>query len=120
MTRRKILVLDDEALIGLAFADDLEDEGYEVMGPFTRLEEAEKALEEEAPAAAFLDVNLGEGKTSLPLADKLTEKGVPFVFLTGYSELSPMAERFSDASYLSKPVSKDMAIAELRRLTNHV
>ncbi|MBW3536028.1 MAG: baseplate J/gp47 family protein, partial [Gemmatimonadetes bacterium] len=35
-------------------------------------------------AAALLDVNLGHGQTSYPVAEVLAARGIPFAFLTGY------------------------------------
>lgn len=80
---RRILVIEDEALVAMLVEDALLDAGFGVIGPARSVAEAMALLEAEAPAAAVLDLNLG-GETSLSVADVLAERGIPFVVATGY------------------------------------
>ena len=77
MSRGKILLLDDEVIVAMALADDLEAEGFEIVGPFSNTDRAIAALDQARPDAALLDVNLGRGRTSYPLASRLGELGIP-------------------------------------------
>ncbi|MCJ8521867.1 hypothetical protein MUU54_24395, partial [Rhizobium tarimense] len=52
---------------------------------------------------AVLDINLG-GERSFPVAEILRNRGVPFMFSTGYGRNGLPAE-LSDAPVLSKPFS---------------
>jgi DNA-binding NarL/FixJ family response regulator len=61
----------------------LQGAGAEVVGPCPSEEAAREALDEGALAAALVDINLGSGP-SFTLAALLRERGVPFVFITGY------------------------------------
>jgi DNA-binding response OmpR family regulator len=83
----KVLVLEDETLVSMMVEDMLLDLGCEVVGPFAKLDQALAYLGSEAGPidAALLDVNLG-GVRSFPMAEALADKGVPFVFTTGYDE----------------------------------
>jgi CheY-like chemotaxis protein len=85
--RRRILVVEDEALIAMMFADDLSDAGAEVVGPVATVEDALRLVDSLTADgrldAAVLDVNLG-GESVEPVADRLATRGVPFVFATGY------------------------------------
>lgn len=112
MAKPTILILDDEFLVAMALARNLEEEGLAVAGPYARLDEALAALDADAPDAAFLDINLGAGKTSQPLAEALEGRGIPFLFVTGYSEVTPLRQRFPMAKFLSKPLNAKKAAEE--------
>ena len=98
----KVLVLEDETLVSMMVEDMLMDLGCEIVGPFARLDQAITAVNAGAQVdLALLDVNLG-GERSFPLAEILAEKGVPFVFTTGYDE-SGMPDPWRGRPSLRKP-----------------
>lgn len=105
----RVLLVEDEALVGMMMADLLEDIGFHVVGPVGEIAEASDAIQRERFEAAILDVNLG-GKMTYELADELMGRGVPFVFVTGYS-VDVVHGRFPDCLVLQKPVD----VASLRR-----
>ncbi len=100
-----VLVVEDEALVGMLVCDLLEEIGCAVTGPISRLEEAMLAVKDGRFDAAFLDVNLG-GSFAFPLAELLHAKHVPFIFVTGYGP-DGLDERFSNAPILRKPFERD-------------
>jgi len=51
---------------------------------------------------ALLDLNLGD-ETSLPIALRLTEEGVPIVFVTGFGDDLELPEQLRDTPILKKP-----------------
>jgi hypothetical protein len=53
-----------------------------------------------------LDINLGDGAV-YPVADMLTARGVPFVFVTGYDAES-VEGRFQKVPILQKPIEREM------------
>ncbi len=77
------LVVEDEALIALNLCDIIEDLGGRVAARVGRLEEGLELARTHAIDLAFLDINLG-GPRSFPIADILRQRGIPFVFTTGY------------------------------------
>ena len=80
---RRILLVEDEYLIAQAVMRDLERESV-VGGPAPSVERALRLVEDGPPIdAAILDLNLS-GVDSLPLAEVLQDRAVPFVFATGY------------------------------------
>jgi DNA-binding response OmpR family regulator len=97
----RVLVVEDEFLIGLVLEQDLQDAGHEVVGPFRDLPSALTAVDSQRFDIAILDVNLN-GQLVYPLADKLTERGIRFVLLSGYLERD-LPVRFRDVGRLSKP-----------------
>ena len=84
LSGRRVLVMEDEMLVAWALEDMLADLGCIVVGPAARVDKALALLHAEAVDLAMLDVNLN-GQRSYPVADALAAKGVPFVFLTGYT-----------------------------------
>ena len=107
MTAARILVVEDEVLIGMDLVMLLEDWGYRPDGPHGSVAACLEAVEQFDPEIAVLDVNLGGGETSLPVAAALRERGTPFVFLTGYTRLETAEDpTILSAPRLKKPVSE--------------
>ena len=88
---RQILVVEDDYMIAQDVSDSLERAGATVLGPVPSVNKAKRLLAEAAPDAAVLDVNLGE-ENSFPVAQELTDRGVPFLFSTGYNSADIPAE----------------------------
>ena len=86
LTGKRVLVLEDEPLIGIVLADILENAGCVVLGPAYDVPQALNLLTTDEVDCAVLDVNLGSGQTSAPVADALEERAIPFMFATGYGE----------------------------------
>lgn len=56
---RRVLVVEDEALVAMLVEDALLDAGFTVIGPAATVEEAMHFLATERPDAVVLDLNLG-------------------------------------------------------------
>jgi PAS domain S-box-containing protein len=106
----KILLVEDEAVIGIMMRDVLGDLGFAVVGPITDLDSALAAARNDDIGGAILDINL-DGEPIYPVADALARRGVPFVFVTGYSG-DGIDRRYAQIPVLEKPVEPEM----LRRL----
>jgi len=86
LSGRKILVIEDESLVAMLLETILEDMGCETVGPISNIDEALSVIADgTAFDGALLDVNVA-GREVFPVAEVLKEKGVPFVFSTGYGE----------------------------------
>jgi len=109
----KILLAEDEELIAMMLEDVLGDVGYIVVSA-TTLNEGLLAADRESFDAAVLDVNLGREEV-FPLAAKLRDKGVPFLFASGYgNEHVPL--EFRDHEVLLKPYDTRTMLAAVSRL----
>jgi CheY-like chemotaxis protein len=80
---RRILVVEDEYIIAVEVKRWLLAAGCDVLGPVPSVDQALDLVEDRRPDAAVLDVNLGDGCTAYPIADKLSELGVPYLLATG-------------------------------------
>jgi PAS domain S-box-containing protein len=101
---RRVLVVEDEALVAMMLQEFLTEYGHSVVGPIGRAAEALVAAKETEYDAAILDINLGDGM-AYPVADILSARGIPFVFVTGY-EADTVDDRFSHVPVLQKPIER--------------
>jgi PAS domain S-box-containing protein len=113
--RLRVLVVEDEAIVALEIEQNLEDAGFEVVGPAARVAEALALLTEYGCDAAVLDINLG-AETSEPIARLLSDKGTPFVTVSGYSQ-DQRPSGFSGGAFLTKPLRAELLVAQLRQCT---
>jgi DNA-binding response OmpR family regulator len=111
---KRVLLVEDEAVIAFAVEDALLELGCKVVGPAFCLEDAVALASAEPIDAAILDVNLNEQR-SYAVADELRRRGIPFLFATGYSE-SGLEWNRSEVDVLPKPYRKDQVAAALCRL----
>ena len=113
LAAKTILLMEDNPVLGLEVAFALEDEGAEVTGPIARLEAGLETMETAEPDAAVLDVELADGEV-FPLAERLRERGVPFVFYTARGSEGHMRARAGDAPVVSKSHGSASVIEALR------
>jgi two-component SAPR family response regulator len=99
--RPRVLIVEDEALIAMLIEDMLAEIGCEAVGPATRLDRALAMAATESLDLAVLDVNLGS-EQSFPGAEVLQNRGIPFVFATGYGSKG-LDSRFEHSITLKKP-----------------
>lgn len=110
----KILILDDELMIGLHLKLEVEKLGYAVVGPVSSVDGAMAVVAQEDISAALLDLQL-YGELSLSVAQALADRGIPFLFVTG-SRIGPMANSFKGVRIISKPVDFKKLAAHLEEM----
>jgi PAS domain S-box-containing protein len=102
----RVLVVEDEALVGIMIQECLTELGFQVVGPVCTASDALAAAKAGDFDAAILDINLGDGMV-YQVAEILARRHVPFVFVTGYDAES-VDSRFRDIPVLQKPVEREM------------
>ena len=100
--RPTVLVVEDEFLVGLDLSETVQDLGYGLEGPFEDTKNALEAIQGQMPDVAILDVFTADGEV-YPVADALTERGVPIIFHSGHLPPQEMRDRYPDAQACSKP-----------------
>jgi CheY-like chemotaxis protein len=114
--QRRVFVVEDEVMIRMLLEDMLSDLGYGIAASAGELEEAVTLARNSDFDVAILDVNLN-GNAVYPVADVLAERGVPFMFSTGYGERG-LSEAYRDRPTLQKPFQLellDQTLATLAR-----
>lgn len=102
-SQRRVLVVEDEWLIANEVEQDLSEAGFSIVGPVGSVERALEAIEAGRIDAAVLDVRL-QSEDSYPVAERLQERKIPFLFITGYSS-GEIADRYRRHACLQKPFS---------------
>lgn len=108
-----VLIVEDDPLMGLDLKEELQDAGYQVVGPAVDENIALRLAEEERPRVAVVDINLRGGNEGLEVARRLrNEHGIATVFVSGEREA---ALQNSDAAfgYLPKPYRPQDVVAAI-------
>ena len=104
--RPRVLLVEDEALVGIMIQECLNELGFRVTGPVCTASEALAAAKDGLFDAAILDINLGDGSV-YRVAEILSARSVPFIFVTGYDSDS-VDRRFHEVPILQKPIERQM------------
>jgi two-component sensor histidine kinase/CheY-like chemotaxis protein len=112
---KRILVVEDEPLVAMDIAGQLEDAGAYVIGPATNVSAALSLIEQYRFDAALLDANLG-GHPVDEIATALVRNAIPFVFVSGYGRAS-LPPSFDEADLLAKPFDTNALLDVVARLT---
>jgi DNA-binding response OmpR family regulator len=99
----RVLVVEDESLVAMLIEEYLADFGCAPACSVSRVGKALKALKSTEVDAAVLDVNVA-GESVAPIAEILEQRGVPFIFASGYGA-GGIEERWAGRPMLQKPFS---------------
>jgi len=114
----RILLAEDDGIIGWDLSDELEGAGFAVAGPFATLAETLAYLSDHTPSAAIVDVQLQDASCDA-LADVLRDRGIPFLVHSGSSPRH-LGESLERAPWLEKPAKPAVLIAALATLLPEV
>lgn len=114
LREKKILIVEDEALIAFDLEDVVLSRGAKAM---VCLDLETALLEAEAGDidVAILDYNIS-GRTVIPVADALARKGIPFVFNTAMADFVNLSGRYAGAHVCRKPVNERELVEVLAQL----
>ena len=99
---KDVLLVEDSLIIALDAEDLLVRLGATSVHTEPSALGAIAAIEMKRPDLAILDINLGD-HDSVPIANRLNEVGVPFMFATGYGEQSQLPDQHKSRPVLQKP-----------------
>lgn len=101
---RRVLIVEDESLVAMLLETILEDMGCLAVGPAATVDEGLRMAADETVDAALLDVNVA-GRQVFPVAQALKDRGVPFIFSTGYGE-GGLPDEWRGQPTLQKPFTE--------------
>ncbi|MEW6755273.1 MAG: response regulator [Candidatus Latescibacterota bacterium] len=123
MAKAKILVVEDEGIVGLDIQSKLRRWGYEVPAPVGTGEEAVQRAAELRPDLVLMDIQLGGGMDGVEAAARIrSEVGVPVIYLTAYSDDTTLgrAKNAEPSGYILKPLEERSLYAAIEvALHNH-
>lgn len=99
---QRVLIVEDEYLLANETRRRLVKLGAIVIGPTARVDQALELIQDEDVDAAILDVHL-DGEMVFPVAERLDELKIPYVFATGYDP-SIIPARFTGFVLCEKPI----------------
>ena len=100
----RVLLVEDEALVAMTIEDMLGELGATVVATAGRLEDALDKAGSLAFDVAILDINL-HGRPSVPVAELLRQRGLPFIVATGYGD-AMLPEPLRAVPVLAKPFQR--------------
>ena len=108
---RRVLIVEDEAMIAGLIETILSAAGWSVVGPVATLERALETIERERIDAALLDVRIN-GHDAFAAADVLMRRRIPFIFVSGFTR-KQMPPGYRHCAYIAKPFAPDAILALL-------
>jgi DNA-binding response OmpR family regulator len=109
----KLLVVEDDPLIGPAVKAVLENTGYTVVGPLRDAAKAMRLAIREQPELALVDLYLAGGENGLVLARRLKEElNIPSLLVTGFDHWAEEAREVA-LGLLRKPFLPDALTASV-------
>lgn len=105
-TRATVLIIEDEALVGLYLAEMVEDLGFAVAGPVETAAAALALVDEQPVEIALIDVGLKGDRDGIHAAKQLRERlPLALIFLSGHSDMrdDPRLSELGPVCFLIKP-----------------
>jgi len=113
MSKIKVVIIEDEFFVANQLGDYISELGFDVAGIFHSgeifLDETDWEFD-----VAIVDIFLSERLSGLDVGEKLSERKIPFLFLTANQDAHTLKEaaRLAPAAYITKPFQKfDIAAA---------
>jgi two-component system, response regulator PdtaR len=113
--RLRILIVEDETLVGMGLQDLLTAMGHEVIAQAASAAEALEQFRERQPDVVLVDVRLDGGDGIELAAQCLRIRRVPMIVISAYSD-ADLVRRAAEAGvfgYLVKPVEQGQLAAQL-------
>jgi PAS domain S-box-containing protein len=114
---KRILLVEDEPLVAMDLEESLTAAGCAIVGPAGNVESAKRLIADGGFDAALLDVNLS-GHPVDELAAALTQKHIPFAFVTGYGR-EALPRGFGQVAMITKPFARDQLLGVTEGLFQH-
>jgi DNA-binding NtrC family response regulator len=107
----RVLIVEDSWPVARGLKQLLDAMGAEVVGPVATSADAERLISQRIPDAAVVDIHLRKGEKSHDLIDRLHDRGIRTVVITGYGDVSLGPGKA--VAVLQKPFSEELLLAAL-------
>ena len=123
ISKRRVLVVEDETIIARDIVMQLVDLGCEPLGPAVTGEQAIEMAGLLRPELVLMDIQLGSAMDGITAAQSIRDQyGLPTLFLSAFTESGSLAraQRAEPAGYLSKPFTETDFSAAIEKAFNNV
>lgn len=106
-TTKKILIVEDEAIVAMALSRTLPRFGYHICRVFASGEEALEGVDTEKPDIVLMDIHLVGALDGIQTAERIRARlDIPIVFMTGYdiSDIQERTRHIANVAHVGKPV----------------
>ena len=110
----EVLVVEDNMIIAMDASDILADHGASKVHMAGSVEDAQSIINSNTISFALLDVNLGD-QTSLPVANNLAERGIPFILATGYGDAEAITASYPSSFVINKPFTAETLLSAMQK-----
>lgn len=101
-----VLLVEDNVIIAMDAETLLLDLGFSDVILANSVDIALSRIADSAIDCAVLDINLGK-ETAVPVAARLAELEIPYIFASGYGDNKALPMEFKDVPVVSKPYSEE-------------
>lgn len=116
-SRRRVLIVEDDTLVGMGLRAHLEKLGHEVVGQAADANQARQMFEQHGPDLVLMDIRLDHDDDGIELAAQLlAQRRCPMIIVSAYSE-DTLIQRAAAAGvygYLVKPVTREALAAQIQ------
>jgi response regulator NasT len=117
--RRRVLIVEDDTLVGMGLRAQLEKVGHVVVGQAANAAEAQALYREQQPDVVLMDIRLDDADGISLAGQLLAERRCPMIILSAYGD-KELVERAGAAGvfgYLIKPVTPEGLQAQMEVAT---
>ena len=111
---RRVLIVEDEAMIAMLIELILQDADCDVVGPVASVRGALRLIERQGLDAAVVDFRLGDDD-SCEIMDELDERGVPFLIMTG-QEMADLPPKLRHLNIMNKPFQPEALVRAVEKI----
>jgi two-component sensor histidine kinase len=111
---KRILVVEDEALVSVELVDSLTMYGIEAIGPSASVEDAMEVIGSTTLDGALVDANLN-GRAVHEITAALVRCNIPFALVTGYTR-EDLPKSFREYPLVAKPCTGPRVIEAIQRM----
>ncbi|MDU8571074.1 response regulator [Pseudomonas syringae] len=113
-SRPKVLLVEDETMLAMLMVMMLDDLGFATAYHASTLNEGIEYARNGEYDLAILDINI-IGGDSFPIAAAIADRGIPFMFCSGYGRLG-IPDAWLDRRCVAKPFSAEQLSQALSEL----
>lgn len=110
MNKIDILIVEDEAIVGLDIKRTILRMGFSVNNMVTNYDDAINSIKKKSPDIILLDINLKNSKDGIEIAKEINKtSNIPIIYLTAFADDKTMqrAVQTKPIGYLVKPFKRE-------------